>query len=408
MTLTLLQASMTQFSTFQLHPHLEKAIVGLNFTAPTPIQAKAIPIALEGRDLIACAQTGSGKTAAFAVPLLNKLINNEDLSTRALILAPTRELATQIADVITKLTSHARQIQTAVLIGGADMHKQLRALQRNPKVIIATPGRLMDHLRRRSISLQKTEFLVLDEGDRMLDMGFAPQLDEILKFLPQKRQTLLFTATLPPNVQKLAQKYLRNPIQVSVGAISQPVDRIKQTAIQITDQTKDSVLLDELNARQGSVIIFTRTQRRTDRLARYLNEFGYTVSLIHGGRSQGQRNSAMKGFRSGQFRILVATDLAARGLDVPEIAHVINYDLPMMDEDYVHRIGRTARAGANGEALSLLLPQDRNQWFKLARKYNIKGVDIPAPQKSHKKHGPKRSFGKPSKYKNPHKNFARA
>lgn len=365
---------MAKFTDFRLPAPIENAIRDLNFEEPTEIQFQSIPFALKGRDLIACAQTGSGKTAAYTIPMLAKLLADDNA--RALILAPTRELVKQISDVIHQLTTYSRQISHAVIIGGADMNKQLRALKKGPRIIIATPGRLMDHLRRQSISIKSTQFLVLDEGDRMLDMGFQPQLDAILKYLPQQRQTLLFSATLAPKVRALAARYLQNPESVTIGEDSTPVEAIKQTAIATTNDKKDDLVMDQLNQRKGSVIIFTRTQMRTDRLAATLTEYGFSVARIHGGRTQGQRNSAIQGFREGAFRVLVATDIAARGLDVPHIQHVINYDLPMMEEDYVHRIGRTARAGATGEAVSLVLPQDRNQWIRLARRYKIKGVSL--------------------------------
>lgn len=387
---------MFDFSSDHLPEPLVRALQQMAFSKPTPIQEQSIPRVLEGGDLIACAQTGSGKTAAFGIPLVVKLINDPDA--RALVLAPTRELAKQIADVLILLTQYLPRVQTAVLIGGASMFKQRNALQRQPRIIVATPGRLNDHLRRQGQLLQKTRFLVLDEGDRMLDMGFAPQLDAILKFLPKERQTLLFSATLAPAVRKLAQKYLHQPGEVSVGPQSQPVEKIKQVALQTTHATKNDLLLDELNARNGSVLIFTRTQHRTDKVARYLEGYGFPVSRIHGGRTQGQRNQALNGFRNGKFRILVATDIAARGIDVPQIAHVINYDLPMMAEDYVHRVGRTARGGASGEAVSLLTPDDQGAWIKLARQFKIPGVDLGAdPGTKKKKHsGRKKPFHKKS------------
>jgi ATP-dependent RNA helicase DeaD len=364
------------FKSAVLPEPLAKAVEKLGYVEATPIQARSIPVILEGKDLIACAQTGSGKTAAYCLPLLMRLLENPSMV--ALILVPTRELAKQISDVLRELTYFIPGVRTALLIGGVDMQKQLMALKRDPRVIVATPGRLTDHLRRRSTLLTHSHYLVLDEGDRMLDMGFAPQLDVILKYVPEKRQTLLFSATLDPAVRKLAHKYLKSPVQVTVGEESQPVDRIKQTGIQTTHQAKNELLLNELNARQGSVLVFARTQVRTDKVARFLESYGFPVARIHGGRSQGQRNSALQGFRDGKFRILVATDIAARGIDVPQIGHVINYDLPMMDEDYVHRIGRTARAGASGEAISLLTPEDQAQWISLARKYRIQGVDVNA------------------------------
>lgn len=366
---------MTQFSDFQLPEAIAQALADLDFTIPTDIQKQAIPMVLKGRDLMACAQTGSGKTAAYCLPMLVRLIENPEAN--ALILAPTRELARQIADVVGQLTAHTKNMPRTVLVGGAEIKRQCKSLQKKPRIIIATPGRLRDHMKRKPGILAKTQFLVLDEGDRMLDMGFAPQLDAILKFLPKERQTLLFTATLPKKVRALAESYLSNPQQLTIGQDSQPVESIRQTAIEVKG-SKDDVLLDELNRRQGSVIVFTKTKAKTNQVAHYLHEYGFKVSKMHSDCSQGQRNIALKGFRDGKFRILVATDVAARGIDVPHIQHVINYDLPMFAEDYVHRIGRTARAGASGEAVSLLMPEDRYRWLKIAKRYKIAGVDTSA------------------------------
>lgn len=380
------------FEQLALSAPLLEALRKMKFSSPTPIQAKAIPIGIEGKDLIACAETGSGKTAAYAIPLIHQLLIRTDAA--ALILAPTRELASQISTVLRSLTLTTPNLRLISIVGGADMRKQLQQLKAKPRIIVATPGRLTDHLRRGSLKLDKVGFLVLDEGDRMLDMGFAPQLDVILKFLPKQRQTSLFSATLSPKVHQLAQKYLHQPVRVSVGAESMPPSAITQKSIQTTHDKKNDVLLDELNARRGSAIVFTRTKHRTDKVAKYLASYGFAVSRIHGGRSQGQRNMALKGFRDGEFRILVATDIAARGIDVPQIAHVINYDLPMCDEDYLHRIGRTARAGQSGEALSLLTPEDKSAWFHLAKKYKIPGVDL-SQASSHA--GGSRHQGRPQK-----------
>ncbi|MBK9040207.1 MAG: DEAD/DEAH box helicase [Bdellovibrionales bacterium] len=365
-------------STFQSMPFpapLQKALKDLNFTEPTEIQSKAIPLALEGKDLIACAETGSGKTAAYGLPAIVSVLS--DPKKNALFLVPTRELAQQVADVIRSLTIHTREVSSCTLVGGADIRRQLTSLKRGPRIVIATPGRLIDHLNRRSINLLSTGVLVLDEGDRMIDMGFAPQLDEILKFLPKQRQTVFFTATITAKVRKLAESYLHLPVSISAGQISRPVTTIKQSVIQTTLGEKNDKLLDELNQRKGSVIIFLKTKRKTDILAKFLKDYGHEVSLIHGGRTQGQRNQVIRGFREGKFRILCATDVAARGLDIPTIEHVINYDLPMVDEDYVHRIGRTGRNGASGEALTFVLPNEVRTWRVIAQKYRIQGVDLP-------------------------------
>lgn len=356
---------MLTFKELLLPQPLERALVAMNYKQPTPIQAQAIPVALTNRDLIGCAQTGTGKTAAFCIPIISNLLKAPRKT--ALILVPTRELAAQISEVLGNLTKYIPNLQPVLLIGGVAINPQIRALWKKPRIVIATPGRLVDHLRRGNISLSTAEILVLDEADRMLDMGFAPQLNEILRFLPKNRQTLLFSATIPPDIQKLAAKYLKEPIRITVGPIAQPVQKIMQSVIQTTTASKNSMLVEELNARKGSVLIFARTKKRTDRVAKFLCESGYKAGRIHGDRSQRQRTDAIDRFRDGHFRILVATDIAARGIDISHIAHVINYDLPMVPEDYIHRIGRTARAGAQGQALSLLTPEDKSHWGEIAR-----------------------------------------
>ena len=365
---------MKTFQEMPLADEIQSALTDLQFINPTKIQTAVIPVALEGRDLMACAETGSGKTGAYGIPMVTQLLEDQEAS--ALILAPTRELAHQISEFLRELTTHCQGIQVVSLVGGADIRKQLKALKRRPRIIVATPGRLTDHLRRRSVSLKNTGILVLDEGDRMLDMGFAPQLDVILEYLPETRQTSLFTATLPQKVQKLAEKYLSKPKNVNVGRTSLPVASIKQSVVQVAMKEKDERIVDELNLRSGSVIVFLKTKHRTDKLAKHLKSYGFRVDLLHGGRTQGQRNKAIQSFKAGTSRILCATDVAARGIDVPSVEHVINFDLPMMDEDYVHRIGRTARNGAKGEAVSFVTPQEHHAWQTLVRKYKIPGVDL--------------------------------
>ena len=359
---------MNSFTELRLAPALEKALVLMNFQMPTPIQAKAIPVALAQRDLIGCAQTGSGKTAAFAIPVIASLLSQKERT--GLILVPTRELAAQVCQVFKSLTQFLPELKTISLIGGVPMKPQLKLLAQKPRVIVATPGRLTDHLRRRNLSLAKVGVLVLDEADRMLDLGFAPQLEEILRYLPKQRQTLLFSATVPGNILKLAGKFLVNPTRVEIEEKVQAAPKITQKVLEVSQNQKNETLLDELNARAGTILVFARTQSRTDRLARYLESYGVSVARIHGGRTQGQRVRALEGFRNGQFRILVATDIAARGIDVDHVAHVINYDLPQAAEDYVHRIGRTGRAGRTGEALSLLTAQDRSGWKAIQRYLN--------------------------------------
>jgi len=305
-------------------------------------------------------QRPSVKTAAFCIPIVDRLLKHPQKS--ALILVPTRELAAQVTGVLKELTRFAPNIKGAVLIGGMSMRPQIDKLRRGVRIVVATPGRLLDHLDRRTLKMDSLDVLVLDEADRMLDMGFAPQLNKILPYLPKDRQTLLFSATLPGNIEQLSARYLSSPVRVTVGAVSRPIEKIQQSVVETTAAGKNEKLVDELLAREGSVLVFARTKARTDRVARHLKKYGHSVTRIHGDRTQGQRNSAVAGFRDGRFRIMVATNIAARGIDISHIANVINYDLPHVPEDYVHRIGRTARAGADGQAISFVTPEDRGQW----------------------------------------------
>ena len=356
---------MKTFQELSLPAPLEKSLRMMQFSVPTPIQAQAIPVALTERDLIGCADSGTGKTAAFCIPMIARLLKEKDKN--GLILVPTRELATQIADVLRKLTAATPDIKLALLIGGASMDVSNNMIRQNPRIIIATPGRLMDHLARKTIALTHVAVLVLDEADRMLDMGFAPQLNKIFEVMPKVRQTLLFSATLPKDIERMASKWLNKPARVTIAKSKKDAPKITHSVVQTTGTAKNNTLLDELNNREGSILIFARTRHRTDKIAKYLSGFGHPVTYIHGDRSQGQRNNAIRGFRSGQYRILVATDIAARGLDISHIAHVINYDLPQVAEDYIHRIGRTGRAGAEGQALCLLTPEDKQQWRSISR-----------------------------------------
>ncbi|MCM2323151.1 MAG: DEAD/DEAH box helicase [Oligoflexia bacterium] len=370
---------MNTFSHFKLPSAVEQALAAIDFVTPTPIQLQSIPAALQGKDIVGSAQTGTGKTGAFCIPTLARLLANP--AEAALVLVPTRELAIQVDAFWRDLTRALPELRSALVIGGAAMKAQLRALSRKPRFIVATPGRLVDHLSRRTVNLTSTRVLVLDEADRMLDMGFAPQLAEIMKYLPHERQTLLFTATWAPELDRLARRYLRDAVRISAGPTSQPALEITQELVNTTGPKKNETLLDELNRRSGSILVFARTKSRTDRVARYLSGYGVAVNRLHGGRTQGQRNSALSAFRNGQVRVLVATDIAARGIDIAEITHVVNYDLPQCSDDYVHRIGRTGRAGRKGNAVSLLTPEDRSQWREISRLLEKSGSPVPGERK---------------------------
>lgn len=366
---------MSTFDQFNLPSTLKKAIAAMGFETPTPIQLKAIPLALAKKDIIGIAETGSGKTGAFAIPMIAHLIENPH--SNALIIAPTRELAVQIESNWKKLTAGIPNFHSVIVIGGVAMGPQVRDLKRNPRLVIATPGRLCDHINRRTINMAKMNVLVLDEADRMLDMGFAPDLNMIARQLPKERHTMFFTATWDNNLDKLTKQYLRNPERIVIGTPSKTVDTVEQTVLSVNGADKNDLLLDLLNAHQGSVLVFTRTKHRTDRVAKYLNSFGIEVSRIHGGRSQAQRTAALHSFRIGESRVLVATDIAARGIDVANIAQIINYDIPKSPEDYVHRIGRSGRAGAVGAAVSMLAGEEKALWNEIAKLLKKSGSFVP-------------------------------
>lgn len=337
---------------------------------------------MAGKDIIGCAQTGTGKTGAFCIPALNRMIAEKNSDCYALVLAPTRELALQIELFWKNLTRNLPHFRSCLIVGGMPIHFQARQVNqpgnKRPRLIVATPGRLADLIQRRMIQLKHINFLVLDEADRMLDMGFEAQLNLIVKHLPLNRQTLFFTATWERHLDQVAKKYLKNPEQISVGPVSKPVEKIDQEVIHTTVKNKNETLLNELKKREGSILVFAKTKSRTDRVARYLSEGGLSVNRLHGGRSQGQRFSALTAFRTGRTRILIATDIAARGIDVKGIAHVVNYDLPQCSDDYIHRIGRTGRAGASGQAVSLLTPEDNQQWHRISKL--LKRSQSPAPR----------------------------
>ncbi|PJB71478.1 MAG: ATP-dependent RNA helicase [Alphaproteobacteria bacterium CG_4_9_14_3_um_filter_47_13] len=386
---------MKNFEGFGLSANLNKSLVKMGYTTPTPIQEKAIPLALQGRDILGSAQTGTGKTAAFSIPMVEGLMRSTRGS--ALILTPTRELAKQVLDVVHQLLGYQSPIKTAFIIGGEPMGKQFSQLRAKPRIIVGTPGRINDHLERGSLMLNDTGFLVLDETDRMLDMGFGIQIDKILKYLPAKRQTLLFSATLPDDIIKLSGKYLTNPERVSMGSTNVVALNIKQDVIKIEQDQKYKELVNQLYERNGSVLVFVKTKFGADRMAKQLCRDGFEVDALHGDLRQNKRTSVMNSFRNKKFRILIATDIAARGLDVPHIEHVINYDLPQVAEDYIHRMGRTARAGAEGAALCFVSSQDSRKWYaieclldpEMASKKKAPGKSRPGQRSSRRIHNTK-------------------
>lgn len=329
----------------------------MNFINPTPVQVASIPFALAGRDILGTAQTGTGKTAAFGVPLLSHLY--DDVQKQALILAPTRELAAQIHTVLNQI-SQETDMGGVLLVGGESFNRQASDIRRGWDFIVATPGRLNDHLEQRTVSLAKVKILVLDEVDRMLDMGFLPQIRQIMKTVPTDRQTLLFSATLPSDVLTLANSFLKNPERVAIAPQPELQGNVTEETLHTTNEGKNTLVLKEMASRDGRILVFARTKSRTDRLEKLLFRDGHKVVALHGGRSQSQRRDALEKFRRGTHRIMVATDLAGRGIDVADIQHVINYDVPATREDYVHRIGRTGRCGKTGQAVNFLIAGDRD------------------------------------------------
>lgn len=348
------------FHALGLSEALLQDVADAGFASPTPIQERAIPPALAGRDVIGCAQTGTGKTAAFVIPIIERLALLPKGQPQALILAPTRELALQTLATIEKL-GRSRRISATVIVGGADMQAQVRGLRQRPDILVATPGRLLDHMWNGTVLLSSIKMLVLDEADRMLDMGFAPQINQILDALPEQRQTLLFSATLPTDLARLVQASVNNPVRVMVAPSATTAEGVTQAVHYTSHADKSDLLLSLLKADQSTALVFTRTKHRADRLGRMLGSAGHRVAVLHGDRSLSQRRAALEGFRRGAFRVLVATDIAARGIDVANIGHVINFDLPNCPEDYVHRIGRTARMKTTGRATSFVTGEDQHQ-----------------------------------------------
>tara|TARA_Y100000817_G_scaffold134312_1_gene105230 strand:- start:14938 stop:16131 length:1194 start_codon:yes stop_codon:yes gene_type:complete len=365
---------MHSFSEYRLSDNLNKSLRDLRFNKPTEIQCKTIPLGIEGSDILASAETGSGKTASYLIPLINKI--SKEGKTSGLILTPTRELAQQVSEVCKSLLGYKSNINLALIVGGASMRNQLVQLKKRPKIIIGTPGRINDLLEKKSLILKYFNYFVLDEADRMLDMGFQDQVEKIIQYLPIKRQSLLFSATLPKEIIKLSSKYLKNPIRVNVKENKVIKTQIKQKVLNTKTEMKYDQLVDEISLRKGSILIFVRTKYSTEKLKKRLKKDTVKSLALHGDLRQNKRSRILKDFRDDKFRILIATDIASRGLDVPHIEHVINYDLPQVPEDFIHRIGRTARAGSVGEAVSFVTPNDKRMWKSIEKLMeNLKNPD---------------------------------
>ncbi|HYR76489.1 MAG TPA: DEAD/DEAH box helicase [Pyrinomonadaceae bacterium] len=368
------------FSQLGLPPAQVRACESLGYTEPTPIQKQAIPIVLSGADLIGCAETGTGKTAAFLLPIIQRITERQRPGVRVLVLAPTRELAIQIEKNYGEL-NRTKANRSVTVIGGANIRTQISSLRRGVAVLIATPGRLLDLTERGAVNLSTIEVLVLDEADRMLDMGFLPAIRRVLAMLPTNRQTLLFSATMSSNIEHLARSTMKQPKLVEVNQRGRPATMVEQTAYPVAQESKTALLLDLLEREKFErVLVFTRTRRGAERLAHILEARDHSVNRIHADRSQSQREAALRDFRDGRTRVLVATDIAARGLDVEAVSHVINYDVPAAPEDYVHRVGRTGRAGNEGQAFTIVAPVDELSMRAIERLtgQTVKRVVLPA------------------------------
>jgi len=375
------------FSTLGLTPSLLRSIDSRGYTAPTGIQAEAIAAGVQGRDVLGCAATGSGKTAAFLLPVLHRLIETPGRGTRALVLAPTRELASQILEEAL-IFAKGTPLRAAVVVGGVGMRPQEQALRAGVDLVVATPGRLLDHLRSGVARLDGVAHLVLDEADRMLDMGFLPDIRRILGYVPQGRQTMFFSATVPPEIARLAGDMLKDPARIGAERKAAPAASVTQHVYSVPATRKGALLVALLEQNVvGDVLAFTRTKHRADRLAKFLVQAGIRADRIHGNRSQGQRTTALSGFKDGKLRVLVATDIAARGIDVDKLGHVVNFDLPNCPEDYIHRVGRTGRASSSGDAFTFVSPEDESEFRRIEkavgagtiRRCTLEGFDYDAP-----------------------------
>ncbi|MCX5696346.1 MAG: DEAD/DEAH box helicase [Candidatus Omnitrophica bacterium] len=389
------------FYGLSIAPKILDILERIKFKVPTPIQLKAIPLAIQGKDIIGIAQTGTGKTHAFAIPMVQQLAQKKGTG---LILAPTRELAIQIDEAFQDLT-RAFGMKTACLIGGASMNDQVQALRKSPRVIIATPGRLIDHMGKWNVIPDEVVMLVLDEADRMLDMGFAPQIDKILRFLPKDRQTMLFSATIPKEIMDIVSKYMKLPLSVEIAPSGTTAERVTQEMYIVKKESKPQLLNKVLSQYHGTILLFSRTKHNARKITRSIRDAGYSCAEIHSNRSLAQRREALDGFKSGRYRVLVATDIAARGIDVTGIELVINYDLPEDAQNYVHRIGRTARAGHKGHAISFATPDQARDVRDIEKLIRItlpisKHPGISLEQFLHTSSSPSESRHKPNRYQN--------
>src|SRR6266436_521942 len=360
-----------RFSEMLISPYMKERLAAARFTTPTPVQAAAIPQALEGKDVLATAQTGTGKTLAFLIPVIEKLLKDKTPGIAALVLVPTRELAMQVVDQFNKLRGN-QLLPAALVVGGLSEGAQLQAIRKGARLVVATPGRLEDYLDRRLFHFNALRMLILDEADRMLDMGFLPAIRRIVSILPKERQTMCFSATMEGAMSNLVKDYTRNPVRLAFGSTLKPSENVRLQAFEVTADGKQEALQHLLTKEAGKCLVFARTKRGTERIAESLNRKGFSAAMIHGDRSQSQRTSALTGFQQGRFRVLVATDLASRGIHVQDIAHVINYDLPEVAENFIHRVGRTGRNGGHGVASTLFGRDQRSELLQLERTLGIR------------------------------------